>query len=294
MKRRLLAVLIPVAFALASPVQADIYAFVDSKGVRHLSNVPSDPRYKLVMRTPAYSKKKAAPASSYAPNNLYASGAAGRNLARKAHRSKAFRVNKRNRKRFSADINRIAAKHRLEPALLHAVISAESSYNPWAVSPKGAMGLMQLMPGTAKRFGVRNAYDPVANMQGGARYLRWLIDRFKNVRLAVAAYNAGEGAVQKYGNKIPPYKETQKYVVRVMDFYQQYRSSGLYNTGAKGAVAFSGRYPGKSSGVTIITPRTSGRFSRTSTKSSRRKPKTYLTPTGDRVITGNSSGMNNR
>lgn len=294
MKRRLLAGLIPLAFVLAGPVQADIYAFVDSNGVRHLSNVPSDPRYKLVMSTPAYSKKAAQP-SSYAPNNLYAPGVVGSNLARKASRAKPIRVNEQNRRRFAPDINRIAAKYRLEPALLHAVISAESSYNPWAVSPKGAMGLMQLMPGTAERFGVSNAYDPVANMHGGARYLRWLLDRFNNVHLAVAAYNAGEGAVQKYGNQIPPYKETQTYVVRVLNFYQQYRLSGLYNTGAQGdTVALNRSYPGSSSGVTIITPRTSGRSARSSVKvTSNTTPSTYLTPTGDRVIIGNSSGSRN-
>ncbi|HPF58130.1 MAG TPA: transglycosylase SLT domain-containing protein [Candidatus Competibacteraceae bacterium] len=295
MKRRLLAGLIPVALTLAGPVQADIYAFVDSNGVRHLSNVPNDPRYKLVMRTPAYSKK-AAQASSFAPSNLYAPGVMPRNYASQAARSKPFRVNEQNRQRFNADVNRIAAQYRLEPALMHAVISAESAYNPWAVSPKGAMGLMQLMPGTAERFGVSNAYDPVANMHGGARYLRWLLDRFNNTQLAVAAYNAGEGAVQKYGNQIPPYKETQTYVTRVLNFYQQYRLSGLYNTSTNGnALALnSSSYPGRSSGVTIITPRTSGRFARTPVKAASSSlniaPKTYLTPTGDRVIIGNSGG----
>ncbi|MCP5159570.1 MAG: lytic transglycosylase domain-containing protein [Gammaproteobacteria bacterium] len=297
MQRRLLAGLIPLAFALASPVQADIYAFVDSNGVRHLSNVPSDPRYKLVMRTPTYSKKAAQP-SSYAPNNLYAPGVTLRNYAQKAARIKPSRVNEQNRQRFSADVNRIAAQYRLEPALMHAVISAESAYNPWAVSPKGAMGLMQLMPGTAERFGVGNAYDPIANMHGGARYLRWLLDRFNDTQLAVAAYNAGEGAVQKYGNQIPPYKETQTYVVRVLNFYQQYRLGGLYHTGAKGdTVAFNRSYPGNSSGVTIITPRTSGRFARTPVKvntfSSTATSRPYLTPTSDRVIIGNSNGGRN-
>ncbi|MCB1921344.1 MAG: lytic transglycosylase domain-containing protein [Candidatus Competibacteraceae bacterium] len=294
MKRRLLAGLIPLALALTGPVQADIYAFVDSNGIRHLSNVPNDPRYRLVMRTPAYSKKAAQP-SSYAPNTLYGPNLFGSNRAPKAGRIKSFRVNEKNRQRFAADVNRIAAQYRLEPALMHAVISAESSYNPWAVSPKGAMGLMQLMPGTAERFGVDNAYDPVANMHGGARYLRWLLDRFNNIHLAVAAYNAGEGAVQKYGNQIPPYQETQTYVTRVLNFYQQYRLGDL-NTGAQGnVVAFNRNYPGKSSGVTIITPRTSGRFARTPVKatSSNAAPKTYLTPTGDRVIVGNSGGNRN-
>jgi hypothetical protein len=188
-------------------------------------------------------------------------------------------------------------QYRLEPALMHAVISAESSYNPWAVSPKGAMGLMQLMPGTAERFGVSNPYDPVANMHGGARYLRWLLDRFNDPRLAVAAYNAGEGAVQKYGNQIPPYQETQTYVVRVLDFYQRYRT-GAYSTGVLAMNTSytnnTGRAPSSGGGVTIITPRTGSRSSTRVTNSSRSgstpAPRTYLTPTGDRVIVGNSSG----
>jgi hypothetical protein len=297
MKRRLLAGLIPILLALSGPVHADIYAFVDKNGVRHLSNVPNDPRYKLVMRTPAYSKQATQP-SSYAPNNLYGGAAiTPRNYAQKAIRAKPLRVNEQNRQRFAADVNRIAAQYRLEPALMHAVISAESSYNPWAVSPKGAMGLMQLMPGTAERFGVSNPYDPVANMHGGARYLRWLLDRFNDPRLAVAAYNAGEGAVQKYGNQIPPYQETQTYVVRVLDFYQRYRT-GPYNAGALALNASYASDVGRGSfggGVTIITPRTKGRSATTLVTSSSRPgstpaPRTYLTPTGDRVIVGNSSG----
>ncbi|QQS55385.1 MAG: lytic transglycosylase domain-containing protein [Candidatus Competibacteraceae bacterium] len=285
MKRLLLAGLVPVALALAGPAQADIYAFVDSNGVRHLSNVPNDPRYKLVMRTPAYSKK-AAQSSSFAPSNLYSPG--GKQIPQRtgrASRARLSRTGENNRQRFTPDVNRIAAKYRLDPALLHAVISAESSYNPWAVSPKGAMGLMQLMPGTAERFGVNNAYDPVANMHGGARYLRWLLDHFNDTRLAVAAYNAGEGAVQKYGNQIPPYKETQTYVDRVLSFYQKYRADGLYYTGASsGSLALnnaSGYYPGRTGGVTIITPRTS--------RTARTPQTTYLRPTGRQVVVGNSS-----
>ena len=287
MKRLLLAGLIPVALALAGPAQADIYAFVDKNGVRHLSNVPNDPRYKLVMRTPAYSKK-AAQSSSFAPSNLYGPGGkliTPRNYASRASRAKLSRTGENNRRRFTPDVNRIAAQYRLDPALMHAVISAESSYNPWAVSPKGAMGLMQLMPGTAERFGVRNAYDPVANMHGGARYLRWLLDQFNDTRLAVAAYNAGEGAVQKYGNQIPPYKETQTYVNRVLSFYQQYRTGGLYYSGASsGSLALNnagGYYPGRTGGVTIITPRTN--------RTARTPQTTYLRPTGQQVVVGNSS-----
>ena len=300
MKRRLSAGLVPVLLALAGPVQADIYAFVDNNGVRHLSNVPNDPRYKLVMRTPAYSKQATQP-SSYAPGNLYGSTViTPRNYAQNATRAKPRQVNEQNRQRFAADVNRIAAQYRLEPALMHAVISAESSYNPWAVSPKGAMGLMQLMPGTAERFGISNPYDPIANMHGGARYLRWLLDRFNDPQLAVAAYNAGEGAVQKYGNQIPPYQETQTYVTRVLDFYQRYRT-GPYNAGALAMTTSynntgnMGRAPSGGGGVTIITPRTGGRSATTRVTNSSQPgstpaPRTYLTPTGDRVIVGNSFG----
>ncbi len=287
MKRLLLAGLVPVALALAGPAQADIYAFVDSNGVRHLSNVPNDPRYKLVMRTPAYSKK-AAQISSFAPSNLYSPGGGlitPRNYTQRTGRAKLSHTGENNRQRFTPDVNRIAAQYRLDPALMHAVISAESSYNPWAVSPKGAMGLMQLMPGTAERFGVSNAYDPIANMHGGARYLRWLLDQFNDTRLAVAAYNAGEGAVQKYGNQIPPYRETQTYVDRVLSFYQQYRVDSPYYTGASGAsLALNnagGYYPGRTGGVTIITPR--------SNRTARTPQTTYLRPTGNRVIVGNSN-----
>lgn len=312
MKRRLLVGLAPVAFAFFSGlVQADIYAFVDGNGVRHLSNVPSDPRYKLVMRTPAYRKEAAQYTSSFAPSNLYGSG--GDAITPRDYytqprgRARLSRVNEGNRQRFTPDIHRIATQYRLEPALMHAVISAESAYNPWAVSPKGAMGLMQLMPGTAERFGVGNPYDPIANMHGGARYLRWLLDRFNDPRLAVAAYNAGEGAVQKYGNQIPPYQETQNYVVKVLNYYQQYRTGGLYNTaysaGMNGSLAMNssgsygsnadGSYGRSSGGVVIITPRTGNRpasLTNRAASSSTPIPRTYLRPNGDRIIIGSSTG----
>jgi soluble lytic murein transglycosylase-like protein len=311
MKWRLLASLIPITLTLAGPVRADIYAFVDKNGVRHLSNVPNDPRYKLVMRTPAY-RKPSAQASSFAPTNLYAPGLYGqrsytpRNYSPRAER-RLSRVNEGNRQRFAPDINRVAAQHRLEPALLHAVISAESSYNPWAVSPKGAMGLMQLMPGTAARFGVGNPYDPVANMQGGARYLRWLLDYFNDTRLAVAAYNAGEGAVQKYGNQIPPYRETQNYVVKVLGYYQQYQNGGgLYATSASGVSPLAmnggygdGRYYGsgasaRNPGVVVITPRKGNRPASLTNipgrSGSTLLPRTYLQPTGGRIVVGASGG----
>jgi soluble lytic murein transglycosylase-like protein len=112
-------------------------------------------------------------------------------------------------------VNRIAAEVALPPELLHSVIKVESNYNPYAVSPKGAQGLMQLIPSTARRFGVANTFNPLENIQGGARYLRYLLDLYNgNYPLALAAYNAGEQAVAKYGG-VPPYAETQNYLVLV-------------------------------------------------------------------------------
>ena len=125
-------------------------------------------------------------------------------------------------------IREAAAAYRLEPALLHAVISAESGYDILARSPKGALGLMQLMPDTARRFGVLDPDNPADNLSGGARYLRWLLDLFSDVSLALAAYNAGEGVVQRYGNTVPPYPETQSYVRRVLGFYRQYRRTPFF------------------------------------------------------------------
>jgi hypothetical protein len=108
----------------------------------------------------------------------------------------------------------------VDPVLLYAQMHQESSFKRNAISHKGARGLMQLMPGTAARFGVRNIFDPEQNIEGGARYMRFLLDHFKgDVALALAGYNAGEGAVLKYGRRIPPYRETQEYVRRITQRY---------------------------------------------------------------------------
>lgn len=112
-------------------------------------------------------------------------------------------------------VEQIAAEHSLPPELIHSVIKVESNYNPFAISPKGAMGMMQLIPATARRFGVSDVFNPVDNIQGGARYLKYLLDLYHgNYPLALAAYNAGEDAVARYGG-VPPFPETQNYVIQV-------------------------------------------------------------------------------
>lgn len=205
MRRWFLKSLIAAACALcAAGAQADIYRFVDENNIVHFTNMPNDPRYKLFWRE----RKASSPKAAVNP----ASGALGaRTLA--------------NRARYAPIIESAAHTYKVDPALLHAVILAESAYNPNAVSPKGATGLMQLMPGTAKRYGVTDIYDPSANIHGGTRYLRDLLQMFNNnIHLALAAYNAGENAVIRNGNKIPPYPETKNYVAKVTSFYQQLRA----------------------------------------------------------------------
>ncbi len=124
---------------------------------------------------------------------------------------------------FRTIIEGAARRYGVDPALVHAVVQAESGYDPYATSPAGAQGLMQLMPATARALGVRDPYDPVQNVMGGVRYLRGLLDRFGDVQLALAAYNAGPQAVQRYGG-VPPYAETRAYVDRVLATWRRLRA----------------------------------------------------------------------
>lgn len=131
-----------------------------------------------------------------------------------------------NSKNYLGHIREAANRYRLPYHLLRAVISVESAYNSQAISHAGAQGLMQLMPATADRLGVKDPFDPQQNIDGGSRYLAYLLTLFNgNLRLALAAYNAGENAVIRHGNRIPPYKETQNYVVKVLATYRKYRFS---------------------------------------------------------------------
>jgi soluble lytic murein transglycosylase-like protein len=135
--------------------------------------------------------------------------------------------------RYDSIVQVYASRNRLRPDLVRAVIQVESGFNPRATSPKGAMGLMQLMPDTARALGVSNAYDPDENIRGGTTYLRQLLDKYNgNQELALAAYNAGPGAVDKYGEKVPPYRETKDYVRKVGSAAGT-RSAGVVPAGGK-------------------------------------------------------------
>jgi hypothetical protein len=169
---------------------ADIYKHIDDEGVLHLTNVPSIPnaKYVLVMRE------------------------------KRIIFHPFIDVNK-----YDQIIRKAADKFKIDYALIKAIIKAESNFNHQAVSPVGAQGLMQLMPTTASALQVENSFHPENNIEGGVRYLRYLLDNYRgNLTLALAAYNAGEGNVAKYNNNVPPFRETQNYIKRVLSYYNSY------------------------------------------------------------------------
>jgi soluble lytic murein transglycosylase-like protein len=174
--------------------RSKIYTYVDADGIKHYTDLPDNNRYKLLVLSP----QDMTQSGQYYDLSLIARAT-----------------------QFDSIIEKAAVSAAVEPNLLRAVIVVESGFNSRAVSRRGAVGLMQLMPATATRFGVSNPYDPKQNVHAGARYLKFLIDRFgQDIRLALAAYNAGEEAVDRNGGRIPPFAETMAYVPRVLKIYR--------------------------------------------------------------------------
>ena len=209
---------------------ADIWGYVDERGTAHFAAEKLDARYALFLRgdgafdsrtdIPAIGLNAPASTPFFVPSAAQ-SGSAARLLS-------LFSVSPTYQK-LGTHLQEASSAHGVDYALLQALIATESGFDPAAISPKGAVGLMQLMPDTARRYGVagdaktpveKKLTDPRTNIKAGTRYLRYLLDLFPGrLELALAAYNAGEGAVQRAGNKIPNYKETQNYVKTVMQLY---------------------------------------------------------------------------
>jgi soluble lytic murein transglycosylase-like protein len=185
-----LAIILAASVPGALAGENDIYVYTDGDGVTHYSNMPSDSRYRRL--------------TSVEPPRTTGDS-----------RSRPY----------EAWIAESAAKYGVDPNLLMAVIKCESNFNRMAISRAGAQGLMQLMPDTAKLVEVEDPFDPRQNLEGGTRYLKYLLDSFDDTRLALAAYNAGEGAVRRHGG-IPPYKETKNYVAAVLSQYEHYCKVG--------------------------------------------------------------------
>jgi soluble lytic murein transglycosylase-like protein len=181
----------------ADAASAGIYKYEDENGVIHFTNCPRDPKFKLYLREPNEDNRPSIRRVTYGDikdSTIY-----------------------------DHLIAELAEKHQVDFALIKAIIRAESGFNPYAISRKGARGLMQLMPDTASRMSVPNTFNPRDNIDGGVRYFKYLLYLFNNdLRLSLAAYNAGENIVSQLGT-IPPYRETVEYVQRVLDFYQRYR-----------------------------------------------------------------------
>jgi Transglycosylase SLT domain/Domain of unknown function (DUF4124) len=187
---RLVLFVLLLPLAVAPLARADIFGYKDERGVAHYSNVPVDSRFRLLIAV---------------PGEVH-SGTVSQWLRRS--------------KPYSHLIDDAARANGLEPALIRAVLMAESGGDPRAVSPRGARGLMQLMPATARQYGVGNSFDPEQNIRAGSQYLRDLTDHYRNdLELVLAAYNAGPAAVDQHGGAIPPIKETLAYVPRVLQLY---------------------------------------------------------------------------
>jgi soluble lytic murein transglycosylase-like protein len=190
-------VIIFCLFFLTTTSSAGIYRYEDERGVIHFTNCPRDPQFKLYIRE---SKE---------------------DVGGEENRASVPPV--RDQSQFDSLIEELSKKHNVDFALVKAMIKAESGFNPLAVSRKGARGLMQLMPETAQRMNVANIFNPRENIDGGVRYFRYLLSLFNNdLRLSLAAYNAGENVVSEL-RSIPPYRETVDYVRKVLNYYQSYK-----------------------------------------------------------------------
>lgn len=219
-KRLLPAVILLAAGTLTTAAQADIFGYVDAAGDTHFSTEKLDARYQLFMKG-----DRSFDASELTQPVMIEPAAMQSNL---------FKVLTQhpNLKKYDALLTSAASEYKVDPALMKAMMAAESGFNPQAVSPKGAVGLMQIMPATAERYGVagdaktsiqKKLTDPTINVRLAARYLRDLNRLFPNQQaLVIASYNAGEGAVQRYRNTIPPFAETRNYVQLVTQFYHFY------------------------------------------------------------------------
>jgi soluble lytic murein transglycosylase-like protein len=195
---------------LAAPLAAvagEVYSFVDADGVIHFTNTPSDPRYRQVRRTQDVAGLYRSPSSSRSTPESRPLPAAGRPGPYLEH------------------IRAASTKYRLPEALILAVMAVESNFDPRALSDKGAMGLMQLMPGTARDLFVSDAWDPAQNIEGGSRYLRMLANQYAgDIIRTLAAYNAGPEAVRRAGDTVPDIPETKEYVRKVVALYQAYKA----------------------------------------------------------------------
>jgi soluble lytic murein transglycosylase-like protein len=201
--RPLLALALGGLLLAARAGAAEVYSYVDDEGVLHFSNAPTDPRYRRVNR---------------------ASGGTG--VYRAAPQARARPIpSSRGLERYREHIRAAAEKYKLPEALLLAVMSVESNFDHQALSEKGAVGLMQLMPLTAKDMYVADAWDPAQNIEGGARYLRILANQYDGDMVrTLAAYNAGPEAVRRAGGAVPSIPETQEYVRKVVALYHAYKA----------------------------------------------------------------------
>lgn len=212
--RIILRIHILVLLLIFSYSHAQIYQYQDKKGTIHFTNVPTDRRFKLIDKNRSNAHKK-----------------------RRREKIQPHILHKA--------INKVSRKHRMDPNLVKAVIKAESDFDPMAISPAGAVGLMQLMPKTAEQLNVFDPFNPEENIEAGVRYLSYLLNSFKgDLKMSLAAYNAGENLVRRH-KTIPPIEETRHYIKRVLRYYRDFgvtRKDGIYKVALKnGSIIYTNR-----------------------------------------------------